>query len=167
MERWRAVTGYDNYEVSDHGRVRSKVHGTWKLRRLTRAGDYWYLPLRKNGVPKNFYIHRLVAVAFVKGKGPIVRHRDDNPDHNHYLNLAWGTQADNIADKVRKGRQQKGSEVPQSKLTETTALEALILCREGHSDLEVSDLYSVSRAAITYLRLRKTWKHVPFTEAPD
>lgn len=51
-------------------------------------------------------VHRIVCEAF-NGPAPVgcntVRHLDDVKHNNVPDNLAWGTQADNMADAVRNG----------------------------------------------------------------
>jgi hypothetical protein len=39
-----------------------------------------------------------------------VRHLDDDRENNHVSNLAYGTQADNIADAIRNGKIKRGDE---------------------------------------------------------
>jgi hypothetical protein len=56
-----------------------------------------------------FFIHRLVAYAWLrkpKIHKTIVMHRDDNPANNHYKNLMWGTQKDNL-NQMRKNTKTK------------------------------------------------------------
>lgn len=68
-----------------------------------------------------FYIHQAVCRAFHGPKpGPEyqVRHLDGDRNNNRADNLAWGTKAENEADKVRHGTTPKGERNPQAKLTE-------------------------------------------------
>ena len=52
--------------------------------------------LYKNGVPKKFLVHRLVAQAFLsKSKKPQVNHIDGNKQNNYYKNLEWATSQEN------------------------------------------------------------------------
>ena len=47
----------------------------------------------------------MVAEVFIDNPEnyPIVRHLNDCPDDNHYSNLAWGTQLENMHDSIRNG----------------------------------------------------------------
>lgn len=67
MEEWKDVSEYEGlYQVSNTGRVRSYYSGTWKImKQSTRKGGYKKLFLRKNKERKSFFIHRLVATAFI------------------------------------------------------------------------------------------------------
>lgn len=57
-----------------------------------------------------FYVHRLVAFAWLKRKPHhnTVMHLDDNPMNNCLDNLKWGTQKENMHDVYNKGRKKPG-----------------------------------------------------------
>lgn len=93
-EQWRDIYGYDGmYQVSDLGRVRSRYSGEWKLIR-TNKDKYGYLQvsLCKGGKHKRFYVHRLVAQAFIEnddsGKNE-VNHIDECKQNNRVSNIEW------------------------------------------------------------------------------
>ena len=115
MEVWKDIKGYEGlYQVSNTGRVKSlerKVKNwpnglrTIKERILKPALNgresrkYYAVNLYKNGKPKLIKIHRLVALHFVPNPDslPQVNHIDNDPLNNHYKNLEWGTQRENMA----------------------------------------------------------------------
>ena len=116
-EKWLPVVSYPDYEVSDHGRVRSvdrtkcyPVNGwrTFKSRVLkqhqTRAGHMQVRISNDDGV-KTFLAHRLVLEAFVGPcpEGMEACHWDDNPANNLLSNLRWDTRSNNHYDRVRNG----------------------------------------------------------------
>ena len=108
MEEWRTVVidgeVWDNYEVSNLGRVRSlnynKTSKVQVLRQGVISGGYLQINLSKNGKDKMFLVHRLVAFAFVENDNPtektVVNHIDENPTNNIWTNLEWCTQKENI-----------------------------------------------------------------------
>lgn len=105
-EIWRPIPGYAaQYEVSNHGRVRSLRHG--KVRVLSCwATATGHLKVRVGGRKTNGkYVHQLVLLAFVgpRPEGMVTRHLDGNPADNRPQNLAWGTQSENNYDAVRHG----------------------------------------------------------------
>ena len=65
--------------------------------------------LSSNNVGKDFYVHRLVAMAFCKGYKPVltVNHKDENKDNNCYLNLEWLTTEDNVRYYFMRRRMEK------------------------------------------------------------
>ena len=65
MAEWRTVPEWPNYEVSNDGQVRVKGKKAPKRTWLNTNG-YETTQLSSKGYKRAFYIHRLVAQAFVK-----------------------------------------------------------------------------------------------------
>ena len=63
IENWRLVDGYDNYEVSSHGRIRNNQSGRI-LKNCINSSGYYSVLLYKDGKMKRMMIHRLVCFAF-------------------------------------------------------------------------------------------------------
>lgn len=111
------------------------------------------------GTTKRMLAHRTAYEAYV-GQLPAhmhVMHTCDvpaccNPDH-----LRIGTHADNMADKVAKGRQQRGESSGRAKLTES-------LVREIRSSTEdaasLARRLGVAKSTVVHARTRRTWKHL-------
>ena len=100
-ERWRDVEGYDGmYQVSDLGRVRSKHSGEWKLMRFSRnESGYLSVNLSKNKEIKHFYVHRLVAQAFIPNDDETktqINHRNECKSENKVSNLEYCTAQYNV-----------------------------------------------------------------------
>ncbi|WP_074133292.1 NUMOD4 motif-containing HNH endonuclease [Mycolicibacterium houstonense] len=115
-EQWRPVPGYDLYEVSDQGRVRSidriansrwdtpkRVRG--KVLKPSTAGRYPTVTLYLQGEQHTLLIHRLVLLAFVGPcpDGHEALHFDDDPNNNRLHNLRWGSRSENSRDCIRNG----------------------------------------------------------------
>lgn len=101
-ETWLDIPRYKGlYQVSSHGRVRNIKFGKRKpLAQFKNRNKNPYLIVRlsKNNIKKVELVHRLVAEAFVhnpKSK-KTVNHKDNNSMNNHFKNLEWCTQAENI-----------------------------------------------------------------------
>ena len=96
-EIWKDIKEYEGYyQVSNWGRIKSlprnstvKYARNLKLR-ANRHG-YLYVVLCKNGKVKTYYVHRLVAEAFIPNTDnlPCVNHKDENPLNNNVDNLEW------------------------------------------------------------------------------
>lgn len=103
--------------------------------------------------------HR-ISWFLTHGEWPIlcVCHKCDNrrcvnPDH-----LFLGTGADNVADKVAKTRQARGSAHGRSKLTEEIVLD---IRRNGRPVPDLAREYGVPVECIRHARKGITWKHLP------
>lgn len=91
--------------------------------------------------------------------GLLVCHRCDvrscvNPSH-----LWLGTDADNNADMIRKGRENyvRGERAGGSKLTEEQVAQ---IRKDGRRRVDVARDFGVCKSTITFIRQRETWKHV-------
>lgn len=95
-EVWRDVSGYEGYyQVSNLGRV--KRVGGKVLKPVHNGNGYVKVQLCKDAVVKKFFVHRLVAIAFVSNPRNVncVNHLDENPLNNRADNLEWVTKAEN------------------------------------------------------------------------
>lgn len=109
MEIWKDIQGYENsYQVSNFGRVRSKtrkrpfgvgykIYEGKILKEATDKDGYKKINLSKNGKKKRFFVHRLVAMAFIENSNnyPVINHIDGIKDSNHADNLEWTTVSEN------------------------------------------------------------------------
>ena len=91
------------YYVSSDGRVFSKRfrkgHDIKELTQRMSNSGYLQVGLAINKHPTMFYVHRLVAEAFIpnpEGK-PQVNHKDLNKCNNNVQNLEWATQEENCS----------------------------------------------------------------------
>lgn len=99
QEQWRAISGYEDlYEISDHGRVRSRK-GILKAQ-LNRPNGYLQVLLSKDAIKKPKRVHVLVLEAFGSPRpvGMICRHLDGMKTNNVPANLIWSTHSRNQQD---------------------------------------------------------------------
>lgn len=116
-ETWKPIPGYDGFEASDAGNVRS-VDRFIGLRPLTgkvlaqRKSNRGYQLVDVNG--KTFTVHRLVLLSHIgpAPDGSVARHLNDNPQDNRLVNLVWGTQSENEQDKIRNGSRKPAAPKP-------------------------------------------------------
>ena len=93
------VQGYDGvYSVDADGNVYSTQRGGLKkLRAFKTNSGYLKLRLKKDGIGKGFYVHRLVVQAFVGNpEGMDVNHIDGNKLNNSASNLEIVSRTDNM-----------------------------------------------------------------------
>ena len=92
VERVKRIDGFDNYSVSNHGRVRND-----KTNRILKPGlygeGYHTVNLYKNKKKKPHSVHRLVGLAFIQNpeNRPKVDQIDEVNTNNHVRNLRWVT----------------------------------------------------------------------------
>lgn len=118
-ERWRSITDFPGYRVSDHGRVMGSRRGI--LKPDTIKGGYHRVTLCVNGKTSRFQVHKLVLQEFVGPSELQGRHLDGNSQNNRLDNLAYGTRSQNEQDKKLVGTFQSGQRNPFSVLTQAQA----------------------------------------------
>ena len=93
MEVWKKITGFDFYEVSTLGRVRSLKFGKEKiLIGGKNRGGYKCFNIKDNNGKVHFKtVHRLVAIAFIenKEKYEFINHLNKDKNNNSVDNLEW------------------------------------------------------------------------------
>ena len=96
MTEWKAIAGFENYQISNNGSVRNEDGHI--LKPFTSNSGYFSVHLFKNKTRCKRYIHRLVADAFCKNEcgGTDVNHIDGNKKNNSASNLEWCTKSDNM-----------------------------------------------------------------------
>ena len=99
MENFIDIPGFDNYQVSDMGRVRNKTTGKIKKNSLNKRNGYLFSGLMNNGKFYNKRVHQLVAMAFLNhtpcGNKIVVHHIDEDKTNNNLSNLKLCTQIEN------------------------------------------------------------------------
>ena len=96
-EIWKDIEGYEGlYKISNYGEVWSE-RKQGLLKKGKCATGYYSVSLYKNKKQKQYTIHRLVAINFIKNpfEKPCINHIDENKKNNHYSNLEWVTHKEN------------------------------------------------------------------------
>jgi hypothetical protein len=113
-------------------------------------------------------VHQLVADAF-HGPRPSpahqVRHLDGNPANNSASNLAWGTVAENAADRLRHGHYERGGRHHYAKLNEEQVRTLLERRAAGEKVRDLSAAFGVGVSTVEDILYGKTWRHVEFKVA--
>ena len=117
-EIWKPI-GYEGYEVSNLGRVKSykydKINGKI-MKPYKNTKGYLQIDLQLDGRKRenrvHLSVHRLVAIAFIPNPDnlPQVNHKDEDKTNNCVDNLEWctndynahyGTHIERVAEKIR------------------------------------------------------------------
>jgi hypothetical protein len=110
IEQWRLISGYDNYEISSHGRVRNnKTNGIMKSK--IESNGYARITLRYEKSKRTHRVHILVADAFLNKniEHTDVDHKDHNRSNNMLNNLRWVTHSQNCRNKSRQHNNTSGT----------------------------------------------------------
>lgn len=136
--------------------------GCWEWQgSMHRTG---YGRVRLPGNRAHYRAHRVAfALAYDRDPGPLlVCHQCDNPKCCRPDHLFLGTDADNTADMVAKGRHKQpysaGAKNGNAKMTEAEARRAIRALMEGKSNKAIAAVAGVSHAMISRIRVGRAWR---------
>ena len=111
-EEFRYIAGFPNYVITSFGKVINiKTLRILKPKKVDASGakrnSYNYyryaVSLCTNGTYKDFYVHRLVAEAFLTkpaGDDLVINHINHNTLDNRAINLEYTTRSENSKDQI-------------------------------------------------------------------
>lgn len=143
------------------GRLNKTETGCWEFSGSRCSDGYGRLIFQG----RKLTAHRL-AYELAHGQipdGMAVCHRCDNPSCANPDHLFLGTQRENIADRVRKGRNgnHKGTRNGRAKLSEIDVIDIRRLHSSGNvTKAELANKYCVSDVLIGLVVRKKAWSHV-------
>lgn len=180
MEEWKDINGFENYQISNTGKIRN-IKRNKELTPCISNNGYAVVNLRSSSKTHTTYIHRLIAEHFldtpneeqtlwayntVYGKVQ-VNHIDGNKLNNHIDNLEWSTGKENTKHAYDNGLSSpippdnKGETNGQSKLTKEQVLEIRRLYEElNYTQTELAKIYNLNSSTISMIVTRKRWKHI-------
>ena len=162
-EQWREIENYEDYLISDQGRVFSYKRSIF-LKPANNGSGYLFVVLHKNGIGKSHTIHRLVATAFILNPENkfTVNHIDGCKTNNLVSNLEWNTYSENNQHAMDTGLQDnKGEKHGLSKLSEEKVKEIRKLYATDDFTLEyLGKKFGVCFQLISLIVRRKIWKHI-------
>jgi hypothetical protein len=160
---WQPVNGWKHYEVSSDGEVRhvnGRPVGQW-------LNDQGYQLVRLSRPRRMLRVHRLVAEAFVPNpsRATTVNHLNNNRSDNRSTNLAWCSQAENLAHAAAQGRMCRGYWVgkrsPAAILTNDSVREIRRAYAAGEGSLAaLARRFGLSKRAVGRCVSRETYADV-------
>jgi hypothetical protein len=157
------IHGYETkYTISNLGNVKSMLTGV-VLKPHIKNG---YLAVNLyNGKPKHYYVHRLVANAFLDNKNGLseVNHKDCNKFNNCVDNLEWCDRKANLLHSYIHGKKRKGENHGMHKLTieQVNSIRCeYVKGSRDHSLHALGKKYGVSWCTIQAIVTNKHWVNV-------
>jgi len=160
-KKLKDISGYKGlYAVDASGGVLSLRRGKYLSVNVKKG--YETVFLFKEGRLKTFFLHRLVALAFVPkvdGK-PDINHKDGNKLNNYWWNLEWCNDSENQTH-ARRLHLQGGERSNTAKLTVRNVRTIRALYEKGnHTMKELGRKFGVNEQTISKIINRKTWRYI-------
>jgi hypothetical protein len=101
-ELWKPIKGYEDYHVSNTGKIKNSRN--MLLKPLENTDGYCRVFLFKNGISEQKRVHRLIAEAFIANPNnhPNVIHISRDKTDNDVSNLKWGFRSDSMKQRRKK-----------------------------------------------------------------
>lgn len=141
----------------------------WSL--INKSGECWLWTKScdKDGYGKFWFNYKGIKackMAYVLTCGEVpdgmcVLHKCDNPPCCRPDHLYLGTQADNVMDRMNRGRQRRGEAHPLTTLSDRNVLDIRRRFIGGRGEqTNLAFIYNVSLGVINRIVRRKTWTHI-------
>ena len=109
MEQFIPINNFENYEISNYGKVRNSTTGRILADRINSSG-YKSVILSLGGYTQSFLVHRLVGLYHIPNPlyNKIIDHIDNDQLNNNINNLRWTTIAQNLQNAKLSRRNKSG-----------------------------------------------------------
>jgi NUMOD4 motif/Helix-turn-helix len=169
IEQWKPCPGFEeHYAVSSLGKVMRTKGGrgatVGRILKLQYHPDSKYpmFTLYKNDTGRSYYVHRLVAQAFIPNplNLPEVNHKKaiKSGGTNYFWNLEWSTHQENVDHAVANDLTPRGEGNGRARLTDEQVIS--IRNESNKSQRVLAMKYGVSRSTISRVIRGEIWKHV-------
>lgn len=175
---WKDIVGYEGlYQASSAGIIKA-LDRTWlsgmnyqiqknkpetEIIQKTSPFGYQVVKLTKNGKTKDWFVHRLVAFAFLLRvcNKKYINHKDGNKQNNNVENLEWCTTSENIQHAfdtgLKKPATARGTAAPAAKLTDDNVR---FISTSNLSLRKLAAQFNVHNSIINGIKKGKRWAHV-------
>jgi len=170
QEKWKSIPGYEGlYKCSNLGIIKSlkrKCKGGNNIRTVpekyltyrTTDSGYLRVALTKNRITKDFFVHRIIAMAFLRNpeNKPFVNHKNGIKKDNRPTKLEWCTQSENEIHAHKYGLKNfKGENHPLSKLSNSDVCKIREMIKNKIKNRNIAHLFKVSESHISNIKSNK------------
>lgn len=149
--------GFSKYAITTDGRVWSYFRNRFLIPKIHRC-RYKFVRLQSdNGIWKNYYIHRLVALMFIPTRSTSLQidHIDGNKFNNDVSNLRWVSNRENAHAAMRQGL------MPHAVFKNDEIVEQICAkLQAGESVAKISRETNFPYSAISAIRMHRNWTHI-------
>lgn len=162
-EIFKPIKGYEDiYFVSENGNIKNEKFNRFLKPEKTKNG-YFRVALSKKDIKKRYYVHTLVAKAFIGDKpiGKQINHKNGSKTDNRFLNLEYVTGSENMLHSVKNGFSPKrnGSKNGRAKLNEIQIKEIRKKYDIGkYSNRVLAKEYGISESHMSNILSKNFWK---------
>lgn len=140
LEQWRVIKDYENYEVSDYGRVKKNYQKHFKILKPHIHGNlYLLIKLWKNANYKHFSVHNLVITSFE------VPNPENKDTIDHTNKLRADNRLSNLSYATRKEQAKNRRTIPKN-VTETIGART-VWKLDKKTEEKIEKFISVTKAA--------------------
>jgi len=170
---FRQIPGFPRYCIAEDGTILSSCSPNgrgaampWnKARRVVPvvgSNGYHRVSLCNGGRVQQVQIHALMLETYVgpRPDGYECRHLDGTRGNNHIANLAWGTHAENMQDKVFHGTLLRGERHGSAKLTAADVSDIRRRASNGERHRILAEEFHILRSSVGNIVRRLSWKHI-------
>jgi len=121
---------------------------------------YWSVRLTVDGKRRRFFIHRLIAEAFISNPAnkPEVNHKDGDKMNSVLVNLEWATEKENFEHARKIGLRKTVGEY-RRKLTAAQVREVRSLST-SNTQLKIAKLFGIAQSRVSAIVRRETYQEV-------
>jgi hypothetical protein len=164
-EIWKTIEGFNNYQVSNLGRILSVRTGKIRKQFISNKGYPRVGIFSNENKQYTMVTHRIVAKAFIETihNKLEVNHIDGNKLNNTVSNLEWCDSSENQKHAFRLGLQipiANGENHFNSKLSEWQVSQIRKLCKTGTHQRDIAKLFNICQQNVSIINMNKTWGHV-------
>jgi hypothetical protein len=172
IEEWREIPGWPDYAVSNFGKVKRIVKpkrgrgrvGNILKARIPGGGSYPAVNLSEGGLSTQWYVHRLVAHAFLGPcpEGKEVNHIDGDKLNPRLDNLEYVTRSGNMLHAFQNGlKSNRGEKNSRATLTEDDVLSIIGEYTGAYGQCAaLARRFNVSHAAVQDIVHGRLWSHL-------